>query len=77
VAGCPIIGLQIGGGSATIVVNATRAIHLQRLIDASQIKFFALRGLEVVLAPLRCPGQCLCSTFYPRRDARPGWQMRG
>jgi hypothetical protein len=43
----PIIGLQSGRGSATIGANATRAIHLQRLIDALQVKFSALRGLEV------------------------------
>jgi hypothetical protein len=39
--------LQIGGGSATIGANATRAIHLQGLTDALQVKFSALRAAEV------------------------------
>jgi hypothetical protein len=38
VAGCPDSRLQIGGGSATIGANATRAISLQRLTDALQVK---------------------------------------
>jgi len=47
VSGCPDSRLQIGGGSATIGTNATRAISLQRLTDALQVKLSALPKIKV------------------------------
>jgi hypothetical protein len=67
--------LQIGSRSANIGADASHAIHLQRLTDALQVKFSALRGIEVAhlgAVPPHRPEPARPVLPAPRCQARAG-----